>query len=286
MKTLVVIGVFGIVIAAGAYVVISAPGEPVGDRRLEKSRGSLTAAPVVPGQTRVQVVPKAEQKHEGPIANERRKAKGLFDEVGSEGFGPHIDRARGEKNVELAERSLRWLGQCSLNSELTDLLERSRGTGKLPDSVLKENLELSQRIGRACQTVTSEHQSSRAELAAIAIPTNPSVATDFLLVNVKHLTAELAPLVAKGVVLDAQSGSVDALIAIRTHGSKVGIGPVETYKFSEALRRLPSELRDKYPSSFASDWRWPWSGPSDTEKADVEPAVVAIVQRVIEQNRQ
>jgi hypothetical protein len=203
--------------------------------------------------------------------------------VGPEGFGPHIERARATNDAELAKRALTWLNICATHPEMLDVVERGSRTGKHSDDKSKAVLEDMRSIGRHCQTVGSEHYAHRAELLAIAMATHPSVATDFLLFHRKDVPADTRPVVARGLLLDAQRGSVKAMIAIRDHGANVGIGEAQIYVHAEAVRRLPPELRDNDAGVVYKPWHR--RGPSAKEKAALEPSVVAAVNRVLERNR-
>jgi hypothetical protein len=226
-------------------------------------------------------------KLDGPVssnANLTQRGGPLLDSfVGPEGFGPHIERARTNKDAELAKRSLTWLNICATHPEMLEVVERGSKSGRHPDDKSKAVLEDMRSIGRHCQTVGSEHHAHRAELLAIAMVTHPSVATDFVLFHRKDVPADTRPVVARGLLQDAQRGSVKAMIAIRDHGANLGIGEDQIYVNAEAVRRLPSELRDNDAGVVYKPWYR--RGPSAKEKVALEPLVVAAVNRVLERHR-
>lgn len=88
--------------------------------------------------------------------------------IGSEGYGPHIERARDGADPKSAWQAVGWLQACRTNAVNLQSYQLARDSGAVPE-VMTRLLVEAQAEARRCQTVTTQHQALLPELALRAL---------------------------------------------------------------------------------------------------------------------
>jgi len=164
------------------------------------------------------------------------------DGIGSEGYGPHIERALASGNGKQAMQAIQWLQECQHNSVTQEAFESLRA--QVPSgsaSYVTGLIEKEQRTGRLCQTVTAQHQAMQTELAQIALQDKiPGAAAAYLTATSLAGTWQQLPSAQKDEVMaslrrDASSGERNSLTAAVFMGSFMGLSPVEQLTYVNVL---------------------------------------------------
>lgn len=88
--------------------------------------------------------------------------------IGSEGYGPHIDRAHEGGDAGPAWVAVQWLRLCANNDRRRESYELARAQGAVPE-LMTQLMREADDEARRCQTVTAQHQALLPELAARAM---------------------------------------------------------------------------------------------------------------------
>jgi len=88
--------------------------------------------------------------------------------IGSEGYGPHIERARDGTDPKAAWQAVGWLEVCRVNPTEMQAFQQARDNGAMHEE-LTRLIVLTQAEARRCQTVTAQHQTLLPELALQAM---------------------------------------------------------------------------------------------------------------------
>ncbi|OYT92260.1 MAG: hypothetical protein CFE43_09250 [Burkholderiales bacterium PBB3] len=88
--------------------------------------------------------------------------------IGSEGYGPHIDRARDGADPKAAWQAVAWLQACRRNASDMQAYQQARDSGAMPE-VLTRLIVETQAEARRCQTVSTQHQALLPELTLQAM---------------------------------------------------------------------------------------------------------------------
>lgn len=88
--------------------------------------------------------------------------------IGSEGYGPHIERALAGQDPARAWEAVHWLRQCASNEQRRASFERAREQGVAPSMMTQLMME-ADADARRCQTVTARHQALVGELSLRAL---------------------------------------------------------------------------------------------------------------------
>lgn len=103
------------------------------------------------------------------IASQPLAAQGLAPpRIGSEGYGPHIERALAGGDAGKAWEAVRWLQSCATTEQRRVGAEAARAQGVTPE-VMTRLMEAADEEARRCQTVTGQHRAMLPELAARAM---------------------------------------------------------------------------------------------------------------------
>ncbi len=95
-------------------------------------------------------------------------AKQAAPRIGSEGYGPHIDRAMAGGDAAAAWEAMQWLQLCASNVDRRNSFEQVRNMGVSPE-MMTQLMQEADAEGRRCQTVTPEHQAMLGDLALRAM---------------------------------------------------------------------------------------------------------------------
>lgn len=95
-------------------------------------------------------------------------AKPAAARVGSEGYGPHIDRAMAGSDAAAAWEAMKWLQLCASNADRRNSFEHMRSVGVSPE-MMTQLMQEADAEARRCQTITPQHQAMLGELALRAM---------------------------------------------------------------------------------------------------------------------
>lgn len=88
--------------------------------------------------------------------------------IGSEGYGPHIDRAMAGGDAAAAWEAMQWLQLCASNADRRNSFEQVRGMGVSPE-MMTQLMQEADAEARRCQTITPQHQAMLGDLALRAM---------------------------------------------------------------------------------------------------------------------
>jgi hypothetical protein len=141
------------------------------------------------------------------------KAAASAPAIGSEGYGPHIERAHAGQDPKAAWESVQWLRQCAHTEARRNSFEALRNQGVSPEMMTQLMVEADAEA-RRCQTVTAAHRALLPELATRAMRAGVREAAAAYAGEVfaGDLTAEQRQEVTQAMRRDAQAGDVPSLL--------------------------------------------------------------------------
>lgn len=95
-------------------------------------------------------------------------AKAPVLRVGSEGYGPHIERAFVGADAAATWEAVQWLRDCATTEQRRHSFEQMRNVGVSPE-MMTQLMQEADAEGRRCQTVTAQHRALLPELALRAM---------------------------------------------------------------------------------------------------------------------
>lgn len=162
--------------------------------------------------------------------------------IGSEGYGPHIERAQEGNDVAAAWEAAQWLRLCASNEERRTAFEQARNQGAAPEAMTPLIAETDAEA-RRCQTVTARHRAMLPELAARAMRAGQHLAAQAYAsaVSPADLSAAQRREVADALRHDAVTEGVMGLLAAVEADAGWGLSDAERLGFFAALKQLADE---------------------------------------------
>ncbi|MFT7775591.1 hypothetical protein [Roseateles sp.] len=159
--------------------------------------------------------------------------------IGSEGYGPHIERAQAGGDAAAAWEAVQWLQQCASNSATRQSYESVRG-GRIPQEMLTQLMLEADAEGRLCQTVTAWHWAMLQELALRAIRGGVPNSAVGLATMIKpgDITPALRQEVSDAIRRDADSGEPGSMLGALTDGAAWGLSDDERLGYLVAFSEL------------------------------------------------
>lgn len=159
--------------------------------------------------------------------------------VGSEGYGPHIERAQAGTDAKAAWEAVQWLRLCATNETRRSSFETVRNQGVSPEMMTQLMVE-SDAEARRCQTVTDLHRSMQAELAARAMRAGvPEAASTYASARVPaDLTPTQRSEVAADMRRDARTGDLPSLLGALVANPAWGLDDAERLAYLYAYGTL------------------------------------------------
>lgn len=166
--------------------------------------------------------------------------------VGSEGYGPHIDRALAGSDAAAAWDAVRWLRLCASNDARRSSLEIVRNQGISPE-MMTQMMEEADAEARRCQTVTPQHRAMLPELASRAMRAGvPEAASAYAAATFANdLSAAQRRQVADAMRRDALAGHALSLINAATSNQAWGLSDAERLSFLMAYAEMPGQPEAK-----------------------------------------
>lgn len=159
--------------------------------------------------------------------------------VGSEGYGPHIERAQAGTDAKAAWEAVQWLRLCATNEARRSSFETVRNQGVSPEMMTQLMVE-SDAEARRCQTVTDQHRALLTELAARAMRAGvPEAASAYA---GAMFPADLTPAqrseVADAMRRDARAGDLPSLLGALVANPAWGLDDAERLAYLYAYGTL------------------------------------------------
>lgn len=158
----------GTAAAAALWFGLSAPAKPTPS---EPPAPTVAALPLQLPPAAASVVPTAAASVASappPRTAAPAAPKPAAPRIGSEGYGPHIDRAMAGSDAASAWEAMQWLQLCASNADRRNSFEHARSAGVSPE-MMTQLMQEADADGRRCQTVTAQHQAMLGELALRAM---------------------------------------------------------------------------------------------------------------------
>lgn len=162
--------------------------------------------------------------------------------VGSEGYGPHIDRAMVGSDAAAAWEAVRWLRGCTSTEARRASFQQARDSGVSPDLMTQLMVETDAE-GRRCQTVTAQHQAQLAALASRALRGGvpEAMAAYAAAAFPGDLSDAQRQQVAEAMRRDARAGDAPSLVTAATSHPAWGLSDAERLGFLMAYALLPDQ---------------------------------------------
>lgn len=162
--------------------------------------------------------------------------------IGSEGYGPHIERAQAGNDAAEAWEAVRWLRQCASNEVRRNSFETVRNQGISPEMMTQLMVEADAEA-RRCQTVTAQHRALLPELAARAMRGGvPEAASAYAgAVFAGDLTPAQRQEVVDAMRRDARSGDGPSLLGAILSNEAWGLSDAERLAYLVAYGELPGQ---------------------------------------------
>jgi len=166
--------------------------------------------------------------------------------VGSEGYGPHIERAQAGNDPAAAWEAVLWLRRCASNEASRNGAEQLRTQGIAPQFMTQRMQELDEEA-RRCQTVTAQHRAMLPELASRAMRAGVREAASAYAEAVfpADLTPEQRREIADAMRRDASAGDAQSLLGAVLANEAWGLSDVERLSFLFAYGELGEVLGHK-----------------------------------------
>lgn len=211
-----------------------APDATIPERHVAASRplqagapvDTAAAAPPVPAAASTTARPSALMARARPL-------------IGSEGYGPHIDRAQAGNDAAAAWEAVQWLRSCASNEERRSSIEQARNRGVVPEALTQMMVELDE-DARRCQTVTPQHRALLPGLAIRAMRAGEHEASAALAGDgfVRDLTPAERQQLIVSVRQEAQAGNLPTLLNAAAAHDAWGLGAEERLAFLAAYAKL------------------------------------------------
>ncbi|MGM9483062.1 hypothetical protein ACS5PN_17850 [Roseateles sp. NT4] len=159
--------------------------------------------------------------------------------VGSEGYGPHIERAQAGNDVAAAWEAVQWMRGCASIEQRRTSYELARDHGAVPEMMTQLMQEVDAEA-RLCQTVTAQHRTLLPELASRAMRAGvPEAASVYAAaVSAGDLTPPQRQEVADAMRRDAQAGHPMSLLNAALANEAWGLSDAERLAFMYAYGEM------------------------------------------------
>jgi len=203
--------------------------------------------------------------------------------IGSEGYGPHIERAQVGNDAAAAWEAVQWLRNCFSNEAARNSFEHVRAQGVVPELMTQLMVEADAEA-RRCQTVTAQHRAILPELAARAMRAGVAEAASAYANSV--FPGDLTPAQRQEVVdamrRDAQAGQVQSLLGALVANEAWGLSDAEKLAYLLAYGSLPGHPETQATAKTLVEQgtiRFKKQPPTPEQLAAAKQAAVEIVER-------
>ncbi|MDC8772644.1 hypothetical protein [Roseateles albus] len=167
------------------------------------------------------------------------KAPSQPNPIGSEGYGPHIERAHQGVDPKAAWQAVEWLFKCASHAGVEENWQATLDSGLLPKesaAMMTELLAKHRADAGRCQTVIAAHQALLPDLALKAMRGNiPGAAAAYAGGrNLDQLDPTLQTELQSAIRADAQAGDMQTLFSSFSSDEKWGLGYTERLGYMAA----------------------------------------------------
>ncbi|MGQ3055320.1 MAG: hypothetical protein ACT6S0_26325 [Roseateles sp.] len=159
--------------------------------------------------------------------------------IGSEGYGPHIERALAGTDAAAAWEAAQWLRSCDETEPRRHSFEQMRNLGVSPE-MMTQLMQEADAEGRRCQTVTAQHRALLPELALrsmrAGLPEAASVVAGAI--QPQALAPALREEVASALRRDAEAGHPGSLLGALTTSVAWGLSQTEKLGYMVAYGEM------------------------------------------------
>lgn len=167
--------------------------------------------------------------------------------VGSEGYGPLIERLQAGNDASQAWDAAMLLRQCASSEQRRSSFEKARNEGA-PATLMTQLMQEEDAHARRCQTVTAQQQALLPELISRALRGGVPAALSAM--NQPTLLADLTPAqraeLAQAIRRNAQAGDRASLLGAAMSNPAWGLGDAERlgflYAYDELSQGLPGRV--------------------------------------------
>ena len=228
---------------AGVAALLHATREPAVNPPALPAEPVVAALPLnrPPAASAAEAVPSATPRSAAPERTAAAATSAL--RIGSEGYGPHIERAQAGNDAAAAWEAVQWLRLCASNEERRQSYELVRGE-RIPQEMLTQLMLEADAEARLCQTVTGHHRGMLQELALRAIRgAVPHAAIGFAgLVAPGNLPSALRQEVADAIRRDANAGQLGTLLGAMREGAAWGLSDDERLAYLVAYSEMDGHV--------------------------------------------
>lgn len=199
--------------------------------------------------------------------------------IGSEGYGPHIERAEAGTDPKAAWEAVQWLRLCATNEARRSSFETVRNQGVSPEMMTQLMVE-SDAEARRCQTVTPQHRALLPQLAARAMRAGvPEAASAYAGATFPgDLTPAQRLEVAEAMRRDARAGDLPSLLGALVANAAWGLDDTERLAYVYAYGTLGGQHAETVAMTLLKQGQIPLkSAPTPTQMAAAKTAGQEIV---------
>lgn len=201
--------------------------------------------------------------------------------IGSEGYGPHIERAEVGTDPKAAWEAVQWLRLCATNEARRSSFETVRNQG-VSTAMMTQLMVESDAEARRCQTVTPQHRALLPQLAARAMRAGvPEAASAYAGAT---FPADLTPAqrleVAEAMRRDARTGDLPSLLGALVANTAWGLDDAERLAYVYAYGTLGGQHAETVAMTLLKQGQIPLkSVPTPAQMAAAKTAGQEIVAR-------
>lgn len=217
-----------------AFITMTEPAPPPAPAPVQPLPLALPTAPAEPRA----MPPAADAATPAPAATTQAPPPAT-PTIGSEGYGPHIERALAGTSPDEAWEAVQWLQSCASAEQRRTSVEVTRGLGVEP-ALMTQLMQATDAEIRRCQTVTAQHRAMRAELAARAMHAgiHDAAAAYADAVSPAALTPTERREVTDAMRRDAEAGFPGSLLDMADSAAGWGISDEDRLRYLFAFAEL------------------------------------------------
>lgn len=226
-------------VAAAAWLTLNIDAQSSEDSRTD----SPVSKPQWPDNLAVASTPAASRWIASSEASPRGRAppRTIQQEIGSEGYGPHILRAAESPDPAISWQALQWILACEINPFVLYVLQVRRDNGAA-HAEINPQIEAEHLVARRCQTVTDEHFAMLPDFVKRSLDTRiPGVAVAAFR-HFHQFNPQLKEEVGKRIREDAVAGHQDSLTATIYSGDEIGLSVDDRIANASAMARLMASI--------------------------------------------
>lgn len=278
MKRVLTSATLAVALALAAYIALDSSPQGTSDASPSTHDASTPPAGISPPPAPALLAAKALNRN---TAGTTDKA----DDIGSEGYGPHIQRIADAGDVQQALKAVHWIDTCRSNNEqvVEGLYQARANLPQAQEAGLNAVIERTQAEMRRCQTVTPDVARLQRPLALLALQAKVyGAAAEYARLTDGSPPPEQMALMTTQLESDARAGSLMSLRALVLRNGQFGLD-AETAATYYAAYKI---VEDAPEPRVGLGGIWPQVSPPARPVAADASAARAIADRVLAQQEQ